>query len=144
MTISYTPCRPEHVKYIQPLPIQAEEHKALLMPEGADLIVRSMGLTAWHNSRCLGMAGICQIWPGRAEAWALFSHDTGQFMRPVLRHVRFVLDSYQCRRIEISVKSDNAEGHKVARLLGFGEPEGILRAYHPDGSDMHIYARIRR
>jgi len=123
--------------------VQTEEHRALLMPEGADLILRSMGLSAWHRSRCLGMAGICQIWPGRAEAWALFSYDTGQFMKPVLRHVRYVLDTYQCRRIEISVKRGNVEGQRIAKLLGFGEPEGLLRAYHPDGSDMYIYARIR-
>jgi hypothetical protein len=120
-----------------------EEHRALLMPEGADMILRSMGLTAWHQSRCLGMAGICQIWPGRAEAWALFGADVGQFMKPLVRHVRFVLDSYQCRRIEISVKQGNAEGHRIAKLLGFGEPEGVLRAFHPDGSDMCMYARIR-
>lgn len=141
--LEFMPCQAAHVQYIKPLSVQMEEYKALLTPLGAEAISKSMGLTAWHGTRCVGMAGVCQIWPGRADAWILLSEGVGEFIGPIVRKARYVLDTYPSRRIEIAIKASNVEGHRIAALLGFGKPEGFLRAYHPDGSDMVMYARIR-
>lgn len=140
--LEFMPCKPGHMRYLTPLPVQTEEHKAMLTQIGVDLIERSTGLTAWAGTQIVGMAGVAQIWPGRAEAWIMLDRSAGRFVRPIVRKARYVLDNYPSRRIEIVVKTSNVEGHKIAALLRFGEPEGVLRAYHPEGDDMVMYARI--
>lgn len=91
----------------------------------------------------MGAGGVCQIWPGRAEAWGLFGETIGPHILPVARHIKFVLDGQPHRRLELIVKAGNAQGHTFARLLGFGRHESVMRAYHPDGSDVYMYARIK-
>jgi hypothetical protein len=141
--IKFTPIRAGHMWCINPLPVQAEEHKALLGPIGAEILEKSMGLTAWNGVHCLGCAGVYQIWPGRAEAWILLDKNAHKFIRPIVRHARYVLDTFPSRRIEIGVKANNVEGHKLARLLGFSNP-AFLESFHPDGSNVMLYARIRK
>lgn len=141
--VTYLPLHFEHLRSLTPHISQQTEYEALLAPKGEAMVRTSFGLSAWHHGRCVGAGGVCLIWAGRAEAWAIFGEGLGPLFAPVARHIKFVLDSQPHRRLELTVKADNVEGHRLAHILGFGQPESYMRAYHPDGSDMYMYARIK-
>jgi hypothetical protein len=140
--VTFLPFHVEHLASLTPHEAQAGEYARLQEGQGLILAQRSMALSAWVESRCVGAGGVFHVWSGRAEAWGIFSDRTGLFILPVARKIRDIITTYPMRRVEMSVKTDNAEGNKLARLVGFGPPEAILKAYHPDGSDMFMYARI--
>lgn len=142
--VHFTPAKPEHFLYVNVHAVQTAEIRALRTAETAALLSSHTALAAWAPSgACLGLAGIVSYWPGRAEAWALFSTHAFEYIVPIARKVRFVLDNHPSRRIEATVRVDNDKGHRLARLLGF-EYEAQLEAFHPDGSDVAMYKRIRR
>lgn len=141
--VSFLPLQHEHLRYMTPHIDQQTEYEALLEPSGESLVFRSFGLSAWLHGRCVGIGGVCRIWPGRAEAWGLFGAGIGRHIIPVARHVKYIVDRQPYRRLEMTVKVGNVAGNRIARLLGFDRPECTLRAYHPDGSDMYMYARIK-
>jgi hypothetical protein len=144
VSVTFTPIRLEHLLYIKPRAVQSGEHKALLTPQGSALVESSIGLTGWHGARCLGVAGIFSAYPGRAEAWSLLDEEADAYVLPIMRKARFVISAYSYRRLEMVVKVDNEYGHRIARLLGFGEPEGVLKCGHVDGSDIAVYAKVNR
>lgn len=145
MAVAFKVGRPEHFRYMKPVPVQTDEYNAMLDAPGLDLMERSMTLSAWDGYRCLGVAGVFQIWPGRAEAWVILGVGSDAHILQIVKHARFVLDNFKSRRVEMTVKVDNVSGVRLARLLGFGpEPEGVLEAFHPDGSNMYMFARIRK
>lgn len=142
MLITFTPFHPEHLKVLTPHESQQNEYRNLIEC-GLDLAARSVALTAWSGARCLGAGGVFPVWAGRAEAWGVFSNQTGPAILPVARKIKYVLDTYPARRLEMTVKDANIQGHRLATLLGFTDVPYKLRAYHPDGSDMFLYERIR-
>jgi hypothetical protein len=142
-SVSFMPLQFDHLAYLDPHPSQVSEYEALLGSAGESLVQRSMGMSAWHRGRCVFVGGICLVWQGRAELWAICGASLGANVHRVVRHGKFVLDGLPHRRIEMLVKVDNEQGNRLAQMLGFDRPEGVLRAYHPDGSDMHMYARIK-
>lgn len=110
---------------------------------GLALAARSFALSAWAGVRCIGAGGVFPAWEGRAEVWAIFGDRAGPHSLAVVRKIRDIIDTYPSRRVEMTVKESNVAGHRLAKLLGFGEPEAKLQAYHPDGSNMFMYARVR-
>lgn len=144
MPITFMPLQGGHLDVMIPHVSQEHEYEAAKALVRAGAMQGHLGLSAWSGSRCIGAGGVVQIWPGRAEAWGLFGATIGPHIVPVAREIKKVLDGYPTRRLEMTVKVDNVIGHRIAKLLGFGKPECKMQAYHPDGSDMMMYARIER
>lgn len=144
MQVTFTPFHVEHLSVLTPHKTQAGEYARLLERDGLVLASRSMAITAWAGSRCVGAGGVFHVWPGRAEAWGIFGDRVGPLTVPVVRKIRDIIMTYPVRRLEMSVKTHNIQGNRLATMVGFGPPEATLRAYHPDGSDMYMYARIER
>lgn len=158
--LQYTALYPEHLLKLRPHPEQQDEYDAMVSHAALNNMETCTGLTAWAGGECLGMAGVFPLWPGRAEAWVLFSANANKFIHQAFPVFKMALDSMPYRRIEMNVKARNASGHKFARHLGFGgsldvplpngktvKAEGLLRSFWPraDGSadDVVVYSRIR-
>ncbi len=89
---------------------------------------------------CCG--GMFETSAHRAIAWAWM----GRCPRPAflgLHHlVLGILSRCTYHRIETTVRTDYAAGHRWARALGFVEEAARMRSYFPDGNDATLYARI--
>ena len=157
--LHFTPLYPEHVQLLKIHPVQTDEWKAMLNNATLSGLHGCVGVTAWAGDHPIGLAGVWQHWPGRGEAWVLVSKEMGYYYLQVYEKVRFVLDTFPLDRIEMTVKVHNADGHKLARQLGFGGPlkitlpngktveaEGLLRKWWPTPSgaqDVVMYSRIK-
>ncbi len=98
--------------------------------------------TALDGDRVLACAGLLRMWENRDQAWALMSADCGLHFVGIYRGIRRFLDMQEARRIEATVDSEFAAGHRLMAMLGF-KREGRMRAYLPDGRDVDLYARVR-
>jgi hypothetical protein len=148
MGFAIVPFAPEHLARIE---LQAEqaglsEARAMLGRIGAQLAVPGLALSLIDGERVLGAAGIWPQWPGRAIAWAVLGNQIPRrnWAQAVAVARRGLNQAHAAghRRIEISIRDGFANGHRLARILEF-RPEGLMRAYSPDGSDHWLYARVR-
>lgn len=142
--LSFTKCHATHLKYIDPITVQTDDAAILLSPEAADVINSTVAVSAWLGARCVGAAGIIEIWPGRATAWALLSKQAAPYMLQATRQVRSVLEMHKTNRIEATVLCDYEMGHKWIRLLGFELEATRMKSYYPNGADVSLYARVRK
>lgn len=137
------PFRPAHLARLRLQ--RAQVHLGVLLDDpgyGMALAEAGPAFTGVHRGAVVGCAGLSELSPGRAYAWALLSDCRAVPFRAVHRAVVDVLNASPVRRIETAVDSGFAAGERWARLLGFGW-EGRMRAYLPDGGDAELYARIR-
>lgn len=141
--LRFEKCHPRHIACINPQEEQSADVAALLTPENHQVILDSTALSAWYSERCLAAAGITQQWKGRAVAWALFGKDAKDYMIPIVRKIRQVVDDHPVRRLEMLVLCDFEAGHKLAKLLGFTVETPRKPFYYPDGRDVTEYVRIR-
>lgn len=123
--------------------------------EGVDKTVpvgQAMALEAQPYSRTvcledgeiLGVGGVIERWPGRAECWAVLAPGTRKYMPEITKLTKEVLDSVEINRIEIAVRCDFAAGHEWATELGFKAEAECLEAYDAEGYDCSIYSRVKR
>lgn len=92
----------------------------------------------------LACAGLVEIWPGRASAWALLSKNLGaRGMLIVTRAAQREFALGRFRRIEAYVDRSFVAGHHWVRMLGFVNetPDG-MRGFTPEGATMDLYARV--
>jgi hypothetical protein len=150
--LDFIPFAPEHLPMLRLQAAQAYLQPLMAKPEyGASLA----GPYAWSGllgHAVIGCAGILPQWPGRAIAWALLTRGlTARHFLHAHHKVAAVLRAAHApvsegggglRRIETSVDAGFDAGHRWARALGF-EPEGLMRAYSPDGRDHVLYARVQ-
>lgn len=142
--IEFRPCRIEHIKYIRPPSVQTGDFAAFLSPEAEAVVEKHFSLSAWAGPRCVGAAGVADLWAGRSEAWCLFGEDAREHMSALVRKMKWVVAVHPARRLEMVVVDGNAAGHKLARLVGMDVKDAVrLRSYTPDGRDVTMYARIR-
>lgn len=142
--IEYMSCRQEHIKYITPQKGDENNKLVYLNPEFRSLIEEHFSLSAWVNSKCIGAAGVITLYGHRAIAWALVSKDAGPHMLQLTRKVRGALDLHPAKRIEMTVIHGYSQGHRWARLLGFGEPEApLMKKSGFFGDDEALYARVK-
>lgn len=124
--------------------IQQQIDKDLMMrPALSYAVGRTMAFAGVVDDRPIGIAGVIPKWSGTLSAWALFSPACGPYMLPIVRFVRHVFDTLPQKRIEAAVLYDFANGHKLARQLGFKLEAVRMRCYDPAGRDCSLYARIR-
>lgn len=98
--------------------------------------------TGLDGDKVVGCAGVYEIWPGRAVAWALLSRDAGAHFRTIHRAALGFIAQAPWRRIEAVVEDGFEAGHRWARMLGM-QREGLMRAYSPGGVDFYLYSRVR-
>lgn len=143
--LAFVPFRPHHLAtlrlqaaqtYLQPLMTDAQYAAALTGPH------------AWSGvlaGRIIGCAGIVPQWPGRAVAWALLTRElsAAHFLRAHHKVAAVLHAAHRDghRRIETTVDAGFDAGHRWVRALGFA-PEGLMRAYSPEGRDHVLYARV--
>lgn len=144
MEIEYRPCKQEHLKLIHPQDGEQYNQLVYTSPYFKELLESEFSLSAWAGSRCIGAGGIMQIYPGRSVAWAYIGRDAGRYFTPLVRKMRKVLETFPCRRIEITVIMDFEPGHRLAKLLGFEcETPNGMRKYGVNGTDETLYARVK-
>lgn len=123
--------------------MQMDEFQYLMQPEIAGLLCNEYSFSGWYDHSCIGAAGIVNQGGGRGEAWLLLSDKAKPHMVNIVKRTLEVLDNNHFRRVEMTVKEDNEVGHRIARLLKFKD-EAWLEAWHPDGSNVIMYKRIKR
>lgn len=101
--------------------------------------------TGLHQGRVIGAAGIVLPWPGRAVTWCLLGAAipplawTG--IHRAVRSRLAQLPALGVRRVEAETAAGWPPGERWMVMLGF-EPEGVARAYGPDGRDFIRWSRI--
>lgn len=127
----------DHLAQIRPQAAQSFEAavQGLAVPPGD-------GWAAVVAGQTVAAAGLIELWPGRAYAWALLDRDAGQHMVGIVRAIRSRLDAACLRRIEMAVDAEFKPGARFAELLGF-HLESRARAYFPNGGEGLVYVRIR-
>lgn len=100
--------------------------------------------TALDGGRVLCIAGLSEVWAGRALCWAYLADAIPKMAWVALtRAVEARLDASGFRRIEAEVRAGWAPGERWVRLLGF-VPEGVAPGYFPDGTACSRWARVAR
>lgn len=142
LRVDFVPLNAGHIKYVEVNEAQKAEQMAMIEGYGA-YACQHPGLEAWRGNRCLGMAGLIPVYPGRfLMAWALLSRHAGPYMLPLTRMVRRMLDGQRVERIEMTVAAEFEEAQRWAAMLGFTrETPRALKARRADGGDEYIYAR---
>jgi hypothetical protein len=106
----------------------------------------AFGEALLDQGRVMMAAAIVPHWPGRVEVWSTISRFADYRHRAVAwRRCQAALDAAaqtaEARRMEMTVRADAPWRDTFAHLLGF-QLEGVMRAWHPNGSDYCLYARI--
>lgn len=131
----------EHINYITPHSVQTEEYKWLLTPGIGAVLLDGVAVSGWADGRCIGAAGIVPVHKGRGEAWMLLSEYANQYVLPIVRQTRAVLDRTELKRVDCTTQI-NSLGAKLAKLLGF-TLETSLEAYGVNGEDMYLWKRVK-
>lgn len=103
---------------------------------------------AWaarHEGRPVVIGGFSYQRPGVIRTWMLGTDDWPRVVRSVTRHTRRVMRAlleHDVHRIETVCASAFTEAHRWYRLLGL-EHEATMVGYGRDGSDFHLYRRLR-
>lgn len=136
-------CRQEHIRYIAPQDGQSEIQLAYMQPDMKHVFENEFTLSAWKGSTCVGAAGLIQIMPHYAVAWAFIAKGAGPHMLEAVRAMRNVMDKSTFERIEMRVDTKFYKGHKLARLLGFHVEAPKMRKTGAFKEDETLYARVR-
>jgi len=137
------PFEPEHVERLQLQYAQLSALDVLAKPGyAASLKKAGPAFSAMVDDEIIASLGVIPQWTNRAVAWGLVGEKANRHLLAVHRAVTRFLDMTEYRRIETSVATQFAEGHRWARMLGFVN-EGTMRAFTPDGRDCDLYARVK-
>ena len=91
----------------------------------------------------VAIVGVVVVHPGRAQVWTMLAQNAGQHMLGLTRAIKKLLKGFaDYDRVEATVRTDFAPGHRWARLVGF-ERECTMRCFGPDGQDYDLYARVK-
>lgn len=137
MTI--VPFDPAHVAQLSEDPM----HRAI----AAEMARLGPGQTLLEDGQPVAAAGLARLWPGVAEGWFLARPDMTPrqrltVARTVARRLPSVLGEQGVQRFQASVRLGAERAAHLVEWLGL-TPEGIMRAYGPDGADHIRYAWVR-
>ena len=143
--ITFERLRPAHIRFIEVQPVQTGELSSIITPEASEALATYHGVSAWQSGVCLAAAGFIPQWPGRATCWALLSRHAGKGMVAIARRMAAEVEMYNrhCVRVEMQVRHDFEQGHKLARMLGFEVETLHAPKFFPDGAGATLYARVR-
>jgi RimJ/RimL family protein N-acetyltransferase len=135
--------RPEHIVSVNLQPAQARVAGVISFQYAEHLCtLPGVGWAVTDGDTALACGGIVEVWPNRAQSWALFSAEVLPRFRAVHRLVTNVLNDAPWRRIEMDVDAEHAAGFAWATRLGF-QNEGLRRKYTADGRDVFLFARVK-
>lgn len=113
-----------------------DQYAAILIEGGPAFSLISDDGTVW------GCAGVCELEPHRASAWALIREGIGgNFFRFHKEVYRFLCET-DYNRVEMAVDVEFDQSERWAKMLGF-KLEGYMRQYFPNKQDAYLYARIK-
>lgn len=141
--ILFRRCYAQHLRLIRPQESQRADARYYIN-DMLQMVDDSVALSAWEGATCIAASGLYPLHPQRALAWALLSDKASKHLRPIVRQMKRVIDTYPARRIEMTVEANFVPGHRLATLLGFvcETPHG-MPAFFPHGADGFLYARIK-
>jgi RimJ/RimL family protein N-acetyltransferase len=137
--IAIVPFDAGHVARISQDPL----HQAI----AADMARLGPGETLLEDGEPVAAAGLARLWPGVAEGWFLARPDLTPrqrltVARTVARRLPEALQREGVQRFQASVRLGVERAAHLVEWLGL-TPEGIMRAYGPDGADHIRYAWVR-
>lgn len=109
-------------------------------------IARGPCYAGFLEGKLLGVAGICILWPGVGEAWAVPTdwgrRHAGAYHRAVRDGYRQIVAEQALRRVHAWVDAEFWAGIRWAMALGFRVETPRLRQYGPDGHDFVLLAQF--
>lgn len=134
---------PAHVLAVQMQQAQAYASSLITAQHAADLATaKGVAWAGLDGDTVIGCAGLLEMHPQRAMAWAMFSNDALRQFKTIHRIVSNAIEAAPWRRIEMTVDAQHRAAIAWAERLGF-ECEGLMAAYTPDGRDCFLYARVK-
>ena len=100
--------------------------------------------TIRHNQKIIACGGLLNLSPWRGEFWSVMGKYSGDHMVCIARKAKNMIEEAQeigVHRLESIIDIDFKEGHKWMKLLGF-TPDGILRCYNQNKSDVLMYSKV--
>jgi len=144
--VYFTRCYAPHIRLVQARIEQKDDRVFMLRPEILEVLAsNSFAISAHIAGRCVGAAGVVNLWPGRDACWMLLSDIKSLSHRnklSIIRKIKAVLDVWPTPRVEASVLCDFEAGHRFARVLGFVCEAECMKGYHL-GKDASLYARVK-
>lgn len=103
--------------------------------------------SAWGADGLIACAGLDLMWPGVAQAWAMFMPSIPQYypqsiVRSIRRHLAGLIEEHSLWRVEAHAHAGTPMACKLLEVLGFHR-EVLKRKYGPDKSDFWLYAWLR-
>jgi hypothetical protein len=109
---------------------------------GAAYYIKGDTFSAKHNNKLIGCAGIIEMWPGVAEAWAALTDDIRMcpffLHRKTYRIMKELINRNKYHRLQANISLDNATAIKWIERLGFSY-ESTMKRFGADGSDHAMY-----
>lgn len=134
--------RPEHLLTLRLQATQATAQALMTLDHGRQIAAcPGLAQSAMLGDEPIASAGIIQLWPGRAYAWAYIGEKAARHWKTVHRAVVEALDGARWRRIEMAVDVRDPGAKRWAAHLGF-DFEGVARKWTTDGRDVEIWARV--
>lgn len=134
---------PEHLKALKLQPAQAF-CGSQITAEVLEGLQDVEAYTALIDGEPIAIAGLIELWPGRAMAWSFLGEKAGPHMLALTRVIGRFLKMCEHARIEAYVDPTFEAGHRWMELLGFErETPGAMRRFTPDGRDQTLYARVK-
>ena len=124
--------------------------------QGLDLVEYRKTLEGMMDSAPIGsfvtddgqVAAICgalKKWDGVADFWMLTSNLVTKFPlsfhKSCIEGLDFLMSEFGIHRLQASIAERHVISQKWAHRLGF-QPEGLMKAYGPDGANHYLYARV--
>lgn len=134
--------KPEHLLMVTPQVSQWRMREAIT-PDHARSLAQFPAQSLVDGDYVLMCGGLVDYWNGRALAWSVLDALAATHMMAATRAALAFLEEYAPKRVEMAVDVEFGPGHRWAQMLGFELEAPRMRAYHADGSDASLYARIR-
>jgi hypothetical protein len=142
VSVEIVPFKPEHLAAIRLQGVQASAQPQCTEEFGRQLASQTgLARTALLDGQPLAIAGLTELWPGRAFAWAYLAEGWERHAKTVHRAVLAALRASRWRRVEAAIDVRYSAARRWISALGF-DFEGVARAFTPDGRDCEIWARV--
>lgn len=140
--ITITAFQPEHLLALKLQATQATAQPLMTLEHGRQITAtRGLAQSAMLGGQPIACAGLIELWPGRAYAWAYIGEQAAGRFKAVHRAVFAALNLNRWRRVEMAVDVRDPGAKRWAHHLGF-DFEGVARKWTTDGRDVEIWARV--
>ena len=140
--VTIEPFRPEHLLSLRLQATQATAQALMTLDHGNQIAAcAGIARTAVLDGEPIAAAGVIELWPGRAYAWAYIGEHAAGHWKAVHRAVVAALVKSKWRRIEMAVDVRDPGAKRWAAHLGFSF-EGVARKWTTDGRDVEQWARV--